>query len=157
MAILKSIDGTPPYPIKIQALSGGIASGFFALLLGASWLDFIAALLTSILVTYSIHRLRRINFNLFVTNIAGGCIAALAAVIFSTLHPSISLDKVIIGAIMVMVPGVAMTNAIRDSIAGDLVSGLARGAEALLIAISIAFGVGFVLQSLIFLKGGNLL
>ncbi|SCZ11072.1 threonine/serine exporter family protein, partial [Alkaliphilus peptidifermentans] len=31
MAILKSIDGTPPYPIKIQALSGGIASGFFAL------------------------------------------------------------------------------------------------------------------------------
>jgi len=109
------------------------------------------------LVTYSIHRLAKMDLNLFLTNISGGVIAALVAIIFNSIFPFIQVDKVIIGAIMVMVPGVAMTNAVRDSIAGDLVSGLARGAEALLIAVSIAFGVGFVLKGWMFLEGVSLL
>ncbi|KAB3537288.1 threonine/serine exporter family protein [Alkaliphilus pronyensis] len=156
MAVLKAIDTTLPYSITLQAVFGGLASGCFSLLLGANVLEFFAALFTSILVTYSIHKLKQADFNLFITNIAGGGLAAFSAIVLSSLHASVNLDKVIIGAIMVMVPGVAMTNAIRDSIAGDLVSGLARGAEALLIAISIAFGVGFILQGWIFLKGGIL-
>ena len=43
---------------------------------------------------------------------------------------------------MLLVPGLAITNAIRDTIAGDLVSGLTRAAEAFFIAISIAVGTG---------------
>lgn len=38
-------------------------------------------------------------------------------------------------------PGVALTNGIRDFIAGDLTSGLARGMEAMMTAIAIATGV----------------
>ena len=43
---------------------------------------------------------------------------------------------------MIFLPGVAITNAVRDSLAGDLLAGSARAMEAMLIAVSIAAGVG---------------
>ena len=43
------------------------------------------------------------------------------------------LDPIIIGSIMPLVPGVAITNAIRDTIQGDLVAGNSRATEAFLI------------------------
>ena len=54
----------------------------------------------------------------------------------------INMDTVIISAIMPLVPGVAITNAIRDTLQGDYLSGGARVLEAFLKAASIALGVG---------------
>ena len=65
-------------------------------------------------------------------------------------------DKIIISSIMILLPGVAITNAVRDSISGDLISGLARAAEAFIIAISIAVGVGMVMNIWVHLMGGVL-
>ena len=56
-----------------------------------------------------------------------------------------SQTAIITGAIMPLLPGLAITNAIRDTVNGDLVSGVARTAEALLKAIAIAAGVGVVI------------
>ncbi len=39
------------------------------------------------------------------------------------------MDTIIIASIMPLVPGVAITNAMRDTISGDFVSGLSRGME----------------------------
>lgn len=47
---------------------------------------------------------------------------------------------------MPLLPGLSMTNAIRDTINGDLVSGSARALEALLACVAIAAGVGVVLS-----------
>ncbi len=55
------------------------------------------------------------------------------------------MNPIIIGSIMIFLPGVAITNAVRDSLAGDLLAGSARAMEAMLIAVSIAAGVGAVL------------
>ena len=41
---------------------------------------------------------------------------------------------------MALVPGIAMTNAMRDIMAGDMVAGISKGAEALLIGAAIALG-----------------
>ncbi|MNF09932.1 hypothetical protein D3C80_2107260 [compost metagenome] len=60
----------------------------------------------------------------------------------------------IIGSIMLLVPGLAITNAIRDTMAGDLVAGLTRSAEAFLIALAIAIGTGVVLSFWFNLYGG---
>ena len=46
-----------------------------------------------------------------------------------------------------LVPGVAFTNGLRDYMAGDLLSGNARIAEALLFAASIAIGIAFALRA----------
>ena len=51
-------------------------------------------------------------------------------------------QAIIVGCMMQLVPGVAITNFIRDSISGDFLSGISRGSEALFVAMAIAFGVG---------------
>ena len=56
--------------------------------------------------------------------------------------PSIDIDIVIVAALMPLVPGVAITNAIRDTLQGDYLSGCARILEAFLKAASVAVGAG---------------
>jgi len=147
MQRLREIDDKAfPYPISTQALSAGVASGFFVLLVGANFLEFISALLSTIIMTFVLGVLIKREFSYFFAHLSGGMIAASLAIFASNLHPDIRMNLVIIGGIMVMVPGVAITNGLRDTIAGDLMSGIIRGVEAVIIAVSIAFGVGFVLN-----------
>ena len=69
-------------------------------------------------------------------------IAVLAIAMKTYAIQTINMDTVIISAIMPLVPGVAITNAIRDTLQGDYLSGGARVLEAFLKAASIALGVG---------------
>lgn len=154
MGVLKEIDRLSPYPLWLSSIFGGIASAFFALLYGANGYEFLASLITSFLINLVISKLGKTGFNTFISNMIGGSLAAAFALFFSQIHSGIQVDIVVIGAIMTMVPGVAITNALRDTIAGDLVSGLARGTEALLVAISIAIGVASVLKTWTFIVGG---
>ena len=50
------------------------------------------------------------------------------------------VDKIIIGNIMTLIPGIGLTNAIRDLFTGDSIAGLLRSIEAVLIALAIAAG-----------------
>jgi uncharacterized membrane protein YjjP (DUF1212 family) len=54
---------------------------------------------------------------------------------------------------MIFLPGVALTNAVRDTLAGDMVSGTSKGIEAVVIAVSITSGVGVALKLWTFLGG----
>ena len=47
--------------------------------------------------------------------------------------------------LMALVPGLSFTNAIRDVMAGDMVAGVTKIADALLTGVSIALGTGFAL------------
>jgi uncharacterized membrane protein YjjP (DUF1212 family) len=75
----------------------------------------------------------------------GGFLAGAIALSLTLLVPTMHYDKVILGAIMSLVPGVLLTTAVRDMLVGDLLSGTTRMAEALFIAAAIAAGVGSVL------------
>ena len=66
-----------------------------------------------------------------------------------------SLDKVIIGGIIPLVPGVALTNGIRDVANCDYLSGTIRAIDAVLIAAGIALGVGLVLKGAALLPGAD--
>ena len=86
----------------------------------------------------------------FISNTLCAVLVAMASVLMMQMMRLVgvtcSLDKIIIGGIIPLVPGIALTNAIRDVANSDYVSGTIRAAEALLIAVSIALGVGFVLK-----------
>ena len=62
----------------------------------------------------------------------------------------------IIGALMALVPGIAMTNAMRDIMAGDMVAGISKAAEALLIGAAIALGTALALGLTRMVTGGAL-
>ena len=55
---------------------------------------------------------------------------------------------------MALVPGIALTNAMRDIMAGDMVSGISKAAEALLIGAAIALGTALSLGLFQILAGG---
>jgi len=50
------------------------------------------------------------------------------------------------GTIMLFVPGVAITNSIRDFLSGDMLAGVTRMVEAVVTAVSLAAGAGIVLK-----------
>ena len=67
-------------------------------------------------------------------------VASLLSLLLVRLGLGRSVDIVTIGVLMVLVPGVALTNAMREIMAGDVFSGLSRTADAILVASAIALG-----------------
>jgi uncharacterized membrane protein YjjP (DUF1212 family) len=66
----------------------------------------------------------------FFSRFTGGAFAALASLGAAYAGLPINTDAVIIGVIMLLVPGWPINQRIRDTIAGDLIAGLARGVDA---------------------------
>ncbi len=83
-------------------------------------------------------------------------VIGILAVLMVEIVGSGNLSVIIIGAITPLLPGLSLTNAIRDTVMGDLVSGTVRIVETLLIAIGIAGGVGVVLAIYVNFAGGML-
>ena len=81
--------------------------------------------------------------------------SALSILLFN-MNIASQIDKTNIGAIMLLVPGLAITNAARDIIAADYLSGITKAAEAFLIAVAIAVGSGTVLSFWLNTLGGTL-
>lgn len=140
------IDNERTYPTWFTVLCGGITSGCFCLLFGGSWAEFGVAYLVGVLVSLTLNFLSLLNINNFLLHIAGSAAVVLFAKLLDLVVPGIKLDNIIIGGIMLLVPGLSFVNAIRDSMSGDLVSGTARAVEALFIAVAIATGSGVMLK-----------
>lgn len=85
----------------------------------------------------------RIPVRFFRDLISAAGVAFLASAASSFFSPGTeAVNLVIISSIMPLVPGVAITTAIRDVLHGDYQSGTARAAEAFIIATASAVGVG---------------
>jgi len=134
------------YPEPVRLLAGALASGFFALLFSGGLPEFLTAALIAPAVIWSSDRLAVSGNTTFLANAAGGALVALLAILGGLLRPSLRMDAVVVGAIMPLVPGVAMVNGLRDFIEGDLIAGTSRVAEALVIALSIAVGAGMIFK-----------
>jgi len=74
--------------------------------------------------------------------ISAAGVAFLASVLAHLMAADMNSTIIIISSIMPLVPGVAITTAIRDVLHGDYQSGTARAAEAFIIATAVAVGVG---------------
>lgn len=134
------------YSLLTTLLFSGLGAASFSLLFGGDLKDFSAAFIIGIVIKYLTTKGSELQINGFFINSLSAALAAFMAIILIKLNIASNLDETIIGSIMLLVPGLAITNAIRDTIAGDLLSGLTRGAEAFLVAISIAVGAGAVLS-----------
>lgn len=143
---VENINNIPSYSNLTIIGATGISSGFFSLMVGGNHIDFIPALLIGFLIAIIKMWLedRQVTpyLNYFISSFAIGA----SVVLWAFLIPSLNVDAVVIGSIMPLVPGLAFTNAIRDMIGDELISGLSRGAEALFIAVCIAGGVGVALS-----------
>jgi len=134
------------YPPPVQAAGFAFTAGFFALLFGGTAGDALCALAAGASIFLCKQPMEKRGTNSFFVNAVCSMAAALAAVAGVTLGLGQNLDLVIIGAFMGLVPGVAITNFMRDVLAGDLFAGITKLTESLLTATAIALGAGIALS-----------
>ncbi|OOM09296.1 threonine/serine ThrE exporter family protein [Clostridium saccharobutylicum] len=150
---LLKISNSSRYSSLVTLISSAITAGCFSIMFGGNLKDFFTATLIGGCIKILVTICQKLDINEFFINSLGGGLCALLAVLFVKLNLCTNLDKAIIGSIMLLVPGLAITNAIRDTIAGDFLSGIIKAAEAVLVAISIAVGTGAVLSFFMNLLG----
>lgn len=157
---LKSIETSDQYGLKTRVIFAGVAGAFMALLFKGGPLEFAGAFVTSVLVALFMEMMSKKELPVFIKSVIGGMAAATFTVLYSWIFDFFSIELttaiVIIGAIQQLVPGVSLTNGVRDSITGDYMSGVSRATEAIIIALGIAFGVGVVLNASYNFFGGVL-
>ena len=140
------------YSLPIFLLGAFLGAAGFSLFFGGSWIDGLAGGLCGILVGLVNRFMDRLKANNFFSTIAASFLMALAAYTFGAVGITPSPDTVIIGALMILVPGLLFTNAMRDIIYGDTNSGINRIVQVFLIAAAIALGTAAAwgLTSMIF-------
>ena len=134
------------YPLPVLLLAYFVGGGAYSLFFGGNWRDGLCGGLCGIAIGLCLHAMDFLRANSFIRTLVGGAVAAAAALLLVRLGAGDDLDFITIGALMILVPGIAFTNAMRDVMAGDLTSGVNKVVEALLIATAIALGTGFVLS-----------
>lgn len=141
-----------------RILAASIGSFGFCYLVEATMIDCVASMVIAFVLYWFVLYGQRNHLSKLILNTFGGAlIATLALGIYLLLGQSIiNFDKVIIGSIFPLVPGMGFVNAIRDLVNSDMLSGVVRMIDSILVFIYIAIGVGTVLSVFNAIFGGVL-
>lgn len=139
------VEGEKRYSPLALLLAHFFGAGMFTLFFGGGWQDALCAGVCGGAIWITLSLMDKLEANLLIRTMAGGGVSALLALGLCGLGLGQSVDLITIGALMILVPGVALTNAVRDVMVGDMVSGLSKLAEAVLIGVAIALGTGLAL------------
>lgn len=140
-------------PNKFLSYLGAMfIAGGFTVFFGGTLMDGLSAVIMGVCILLMENVLENNEKNMIVYFFVASLVAGIVAILTVDLGLGENLDKIIIGGIMLLIPGIALTNSIRDMLIGDLGSGLLRLVNALLQATSIA--CGFALSIIVF--GGAL-
>lgn len=137
---LDAICREKPYSAWLQMLAGGIIAFSFTVFFGGSWIDGLVAGFLGICLRGLAHLLQRTAANQIIVNVIASFCLSLGAIGLVRLGLGQDANKILIGNIMILIPGIALTNSLRDLISGDIMTGLLRFLDAILVAAAIAAG-----------------
>jgi len=152
-AELTAIAADPGWRLVTLVIAYGVSAASFSLLFGGTLGSVAAALLAGMLIQAIQPLFAHVSMGTLLFNFCGGFIGALLCQIASHAVTYGDVNAAIIGAIMPMLTGLLMTTAVRDTMYGDLISGIARAVEALLLAACVALGVFVGLKMAVMLGG----
>ncbi len=143
---LREIRQVRPLPIPVQLIGAALISAFFCLLFEGGVFDAVCSVFIGA-ISYSISLiLAKQSLNYFMKGFISSALACILSLLICAPFPSLQYHSMLIGVLMIYVPGGAITLCIRDFLAGHMVSGLAKMAEVFIIAISLATGAGIILS-----------
>ena len=128
------------YSGVMQYLGNFIGAAGFALFFGGSLTDALCSGVCGMLIGFLNRLLSRQKTNQFFSTIAASFLMALLAYAMGAAGITRNPDAVTIGALMILVPGLLFTNAMRDIIYGDTNSGVNRIVQVFLVAVALALG-----------------
>ena len=136
----ETVAGVRSYAPGVYYLGNFIAAAGFCCVFGGTVRDWLWAGLSGLIIGFVTRWLDRLEVNPFFSTIAASFLMALPAYIAAGLGWLDCVAVVIIGALMLLVPGLLITNSMRDIIYGDTNSGVNRIVQVLLSALAIAMG-----------------
>lgn len=137
---MESINQTKHPPEWLKCLSYIMIAGVFTTFFGGSFTESCWAAIIGATLYIVTHFLKKTLLNKMFVNFIGSFVISLGAYLFMKFGLINVMDNVIIGNIMLLIPGVAITDASRDLLIGDSISGSLRLVEAVLTALAIAAG-----------------
>ena len=138
-ACLHDVRKNQPYPAWLHTLSSAMVSCAFCLFFGGGMIDSVVAFFVGLVVCYVLDlKSNRLN-SMAKTVISSFASAVLAGFAF-ILMPHINVDSIIIGAIMLLVPGLMFGTSMKDLLCGDLIAGTLKILQAFIQTLMIGFG-----------------
>lgn len=127
------------YPFPIKVLFSMMIASAFTIFFGGSIRDALVSALIAILFKY-IERFAKDKINKFIPIIFSSVLGGFLAIIGVKLGLADSVSLISIGDVMLLIPGIMMTNSLRDMFSGDTITGGVRFIESSLVAMMIAMG-----------------
>lgn len=137
---ISEICSEKPFPLWLEALASALIAAAFTMFFGGTMYDGVAAIVLGLLTRYVTFLLEKVGMNQVFVNVAATFALCLTAAGLTGIGIGQDPDKMIIGTIMLLIPGVGLTNSLRDMISGEIMSGLLRFFNSLLVAAAIAAG-----------------
>ena len=128
------------YPIPVYYLGNFLAAAGFCPVFGGTLRDSLWAGLLGLIIGFVTRRMDKLEANPFFSTIAAAFAMAVPAYLAAAFGLVDYVDAVIIGSLMILVPGLLITNSMRDIIYGDTNSGMFRIVQVVLMAMAIALG-----------------
>ncbi len=131
---------TKAYPLWLEFVCYSVIAGAFTLFFGGNLTEAVfSSILGGIIRAVAFFTEISIKNKIFIKFL---CSFSATALTFCCIKLGIlqSMDKVIIGNIMTLIPGVGLTNSLRDLFTGDSIAGILRFIDAVLTALGIAGG-----------------
>ena len=145
MERLGEIRDAPNFTLRVRTLAAAMTGGVYALFFGGSLWDGAAAMLVCVFTYLVMERVGRLGFFQFLEYFFAGLIIGGGSILAQQLIRGVGANSTITGAIMILIPGVVLTNGIKDVLYGNFSAGAARFSEALVIIIAISMGVAAAL------------
>jgi uncharacterized membrane protein YjjP (DUF1212 family) len=125
---------------RLYAIFGAIlAASGFTIFFGGNSVDAIVAGVIGLIITLLGDTLLK-NAGSFSSTLTMSVLSGLMAEALTLTPLPINVDKIMIGTIMLLIPGLAFGNALRDLLCGDILAGILKTVQSCLTAVLIAFG-----------------
>ena len=148
--VLKKIDSYKGKYKVMPIIGGMIAAPAFTLFFGGNYKDAAISLLIALVLCVYNQFMSHTHINTLINSFISSFIIGITSILLVKIGLADNFDKIIIGNIMLLIPGLSMFISINDIFKGDTMSGLGRFTEGLFLALVVGAGVGL---SLIMLGG----
>ena len=127
-------------PRRERYVGNILAASSFAAFFGGGWKDALISGIFAVAISLLQDYVELICMNTMVFNVIASFLTGIGIRLICRLVPGLDMDMIMIGDIMLLIPGIPITNAVRDVLTGDTISGIMRFIEAMLWAGCLAFG-----------------
>lgn len=147
---VNDIRKTKKYPFWTECLAYAMIIGGFTIFFGGSFIEGLVSLIIGCIGRFVVLFIDKTNMSRIFSKFICSLLATVLSYIFVFLDIIENVDMVMIGNIMVLIPAIGLTNALRDLLTGHSIAGTVRIIESVTYALAIAAGF---LTAALFLGG----